>query len=802
MNIEFEHIANHSSAEVDSIIDAMVHTKKESARRFINVMNSIVDYYIGRESEEDDICFPIIYLPHAPEWAREVWLKFLILKLSLYYNADNRESLKNRAVSMRSVVLRTKEDEKYLKQYAAPCAKYIRGTLNNITDNYIGEQGHKNMIVCGEGDLQVSKVDKHKFISEFYGTPDDVFTEKNLIMCQNIDVDEIRGQLKEHKREDEYVKVDNLFVFYTNNDKINSFESTYLERWNTAYDMGVRNCFVFAFSKKPFHLRHSINKGISFSKRFPMLSEKESYHYPHYITFDEEESNYLFGWTNTYEHIFIPDDQLLFSDVLGSLLDESEYRIQERNRFSLCLSNRLVSLYSEYLHKSFSDYNDEDYQMSLEWQTERANKSVNPIIHNCIIKEKILRSKNREEFGDKIKIAIVLDKSIDLAMRKALTACLQKYSPRLEVCYYDYSALKPINGNNGIKEGRVIILQYRPHYVRESYAKYPNSFDPIPTRKDQFIHDIIQGVAFNDMYEWDKYDYDKYKADLLDSELRRNLFGKPEKPKKPSVRRTKGENEFSDERSTSRAVVYVRGDYEDGSKFSIPETDFVIYETVFGGPHIARLSEIKKNGKLNDIKRIQKLDDVANKLKVFIAEKSEEVDIREKVIRESQYKLGKITEEERDSSIILWKILLAKKIEEEGLDNAYETVMRGLKDVEKIQKPQFKHWADLDSNMMLPLQKICQRRLFEYLGFGLTSPYLSIMRSKKAATKNGTRIFNSMMDQFLQDTLLEKIDADLFDDYKDSDINDLLNLKSVDDLVTLQSLLRNEISLNNVVNIA
>ena len=59
-----------------------------------------------------------------------------------------------------------------------------------------------------------------------------------------------------------------------------------------------------------------------------------------------------------------------------------------------------------------------------------------------------------------------------------------------------------------------------------------------------------------------------------------------------------------------------------------------------------------------------------------------------------------------------------------------------------------------------------------------------------------------MMDQFLQDTLLEKIDADLFDDYKDSDINDLLNLKSVDDLVTLQSLLRNEIRLNNVGNIA
>ena len=802
MTIEFEHIANHSSAEVDSIINAMVHTKKESARRFLNVMDCIVDYYINRKSENEEICYPIIYIPHAPEWAREVLLKFLILKLSLYYNDDNREILKKRSLSMRNIVLRTKEDEKHMKQYAVPCAKYIRETLNNITENFSGAKGHKNMIICGEGDLQVSKADKHKFISEFYGTPEDVFTEKNLIMCQNIDADEIRAQLKEHKMDDEFVKVDNLFVFYTNNDRTNSFEATSLERWNNAYKMGVKNCFVFAFSKKPFHLRHSINKGGNFSKRFPMLNEKEAYNYPHYVTFDEEESCFLFGWNNSSEHIFIPDDQLLFTDVLGSLLDESEYRIQERNRFALCLSNELVSLYSSYLHKSFSDYNDEDYQMSLEWQLERATKAVKPIIHNCIIKEKLLRSKSREQFGEKIKIAIVLDKSIELSMKRALTASLHEYSPRLEVKYYDYSALKPINGSNDIKENRVIILQYRPHYVRESYAKYPNSFDPLPARKDQFIHDIIQGVPFNDMYEWDKYDYERFKAELLDSEIRQNLFGQYEKPIKPSVRRTKGENEFSDERSASRAIVYVRGIFQDGSKFNIPETDYVIYETVLGEPQISRLSEIKNNSQLNEIKRLQKLDDVANKLKVFIAEKSDEVDIREKVIRESQHKLGRITEAERDSNTILWKILLSKKIEEEGLDNAYNSVMKGLKDVERIQKNQFKHWADLDSNMILPLQKICQRRLFEYLGFGLTSPYLSIMRSKKAATKNGTRLFNSMMDRFLQDTLFVDIDEDLFDEYKDSDINDFLNLKNVDDLAALQSILRNEIRMSNVVNIA
>ena len=51
MTEEFKNIANQSSAEVDSIINAMVHTQKESARRFINVMNSIVDYYMNRKAD-------------------------------------------------------------------------------------------------------------------------------------------------------------------------------------------------------------------------------------------------------------------------------------------------------------------------------------------------------------------------------------------------------------------------------------------------------------------------------------------------------------------------------------------------------------------------------------------------------------------------------------------------------------------------------------------------------------------------------------------------------------------------------
>ena len=243
MTIEFENNANQSSVEVNSIINAMVHTKKESARRFLTVMNNIVDYYMNRKSDENEICYPIIYIPHAPEWAKEVWLNFLIIKNALYYNNDCRQLLRDLISPNHIPILRTPEDEKYYKKYVWPRNKYIKSVLCEISDLFISDDGHKNMIICSEKDMHVSRENKNLFISEFYGETDDVFTNKNLIMCHNLDADDIREQLREHRRDDEYVMVDNLFVFYTNNDKVNSLEESSLERWNTAYKMGLKNCF-------------------------------------------------------------------------------------------------------------------------------------------------------------------------------------------------------------------------------------------------------------------------------------------------------------------------------------------------------------------------------------------------------------------------------------------------------------------------------------------------------------------------------------------------------------------------------
>ena len=784
----FYALARSESAIVDSIIDAMMHTKKNEAKDFLTVMNSVIDYYLSRIGDDGQICYPIIHVPHAPEWAREVLLKFLIFKLSLYYNNDTRHILDKE--SHKQAYLRTDEDHKHYSNYVVPCRQYIKALLRNLTDDFAAGPGHKNIIFCSENDIRVSREDKNPFIDEFYGAIDDIFTTKNLIMCQNLDADEIRAQLREHREEGD-VHIDNAFVFYINNDKINSLESTSLERWNKAYHVGLKNCFIFDFSDDPFRLRQVLRRGEILCKKFPLVLEKDFLRYEHFITFDESETNFFFKRERDYMHKLVDDDQLMFTDILGSLLDESEYRIQERNRFALCLSPELMFAYQRYLRKEFADYNDEDYQMSFEWQREVVNSHITPMLNRVMYKFSFSNSPHQ--------VAVVIDKSTPETLKTELTHYLQSINSKAKIKYYDYSALKYSKGKNGIKEPNVIVLQYRPHYIRESYAKYPNSFDPYFVNKGQYIFDLIQGFVFNDMYAWDKYDYDMVMHDLMSCGYRDDVLGEYETPTKPTIKRVIGEAEFSDERTGKSVTVYVKGRFDNGQAFSIPETDFVICE-IEGTQLVSRLSDLKQNDQLTSIAKLQRLDEVAEALKTFIQKQSAEADKREKVIREMYLRQAKITEEECQSSVALWKILLSKMVRVNGYDSVYQSINEGLKEIEQISQKLLKRWADTNDDMMLPRSKVHQRKLFEFLGLG-NSPYLFIMRSKKAATKNNTRTQNTMMNRFLSRTLTSVIDADLFEEISESEINDLLELRNLGDLESLIDMLREEIHLKTVKEI-
>ena len=791
MKKSFAELINEESTVVDSIVSIMAHTKKDDAKRLLTLVNTIVDYYMNIPAGDNKIKYPIIYLPQAPSWAREVLLEFLILKLSLCYNEDLRHILSsqfNKTICLSGDI--SKKECDYLLQ----CRRTLKEACKIRCSNFIGESGHKNIIFCNANDLTVSRTDKNKFIGEFYGNPDDVFIDKNLIMCHNLEANDVRAQLKEHRKEQQ-VSIDNAFLFFTNNDKSKSLELTALERWNDAYHVGLRNCFIFYFSNRPFSLRRIIERKKTLCKIFPMLTDKDAYSYKHFITFDQDEINQLFNIEVQQEHVYIKDDQLMFNDILGALIDEMDYKIQERNFFSLCMSEKLQELYQNHIQSYFPDYVHEDYQISFDWQYEVAKDIILPKIGAIITEHKRRNNSNR--------IALVVDKNVSREMKDALAKELQFFNDRLCVTYYDYSALKGDMNNkvNKIKETCVIILQYRPHYVKEPYYKYPNSFDPFITKEDQFIYDIIQGVAFDDMYQWDKYEYDKTKYELLDCDFRNDTLNKRSLPQRPSVKHSTGESDFSDERGASRSINYVKGTYEDGSRFSISEAELVLCE-LSDSVCLTKMSELINSNQISQIKKLQTLDNIEIEFKNYVAKKTDESDARERTFRDRYFANGTITKDEKDSGIALWKLILNKRIEQDGLETAYNLVMNGLKDHEKIQMGQFKRWADYNSNIILPLQKVCQRKLFEYLGFGLTSPYLSIMRSKKAATKNGTRAFNSMMYKFLSDTLLVDLTDEIYQEYANSDLNDLLNFSNYDEFELFVRILRDEINLKPIKTIS
>ena len=787
MKRTFTELINDRSTVVDSIIRIMAHTKKEEARRFLTLMNTIIDYYLNKSIDDNKITYPIIYIPIAAPWAREVLLKFLILKLSLCYNNDLRRVLERQS---KGIIYFNGEETKKERDFICGRVRYFKTALKEAHDDCIGQDGHKNIIFCNENDLSVSRADKNKFIREFYGNPDEVFTEKNLIMCHKLGAKDVSGQLREHRRKRQ-ISIDNAFIFYTNNDKTKSLELTALEKWNEAYHVGLRNCFVIIFSNRPFSLHHMLGRRDALCKIFPMITGKDVYSYKHFIAFDQEETNLLFNKDSQQEHIYIEDDQLLFNDILGALIDEMDYKIQERNMFSLCMNYKLQDLYQQHLKSYFTDYYQDDYQISFDWQYDFSQKFVLPKIKTII-------EEQRDNYNCN-KLAIVIDKNVNQAMRSSLVKLLRTFNDRLEVSYYDYSALKGDKNNkaNKIKETCVIVLQYRPHYVKEPYYKYPNSFDPFVAKEGQYIFDIIQGVAFNDMYQWDKYEYDKIKFDLLNCEFRNHNIIDSNTPHKPSVRRNTGESDFSDERSSSRSIKYIKGSYRDGSRFSIPETDLVLCD-LNGSVSLVKISELIKNEQISQIQKLQTLDDIVNEFKSYVAIKTNETNDHERSIRNRYYTNGIISQEEMNSDISLWKLLLNKRIEHDGIESAYELVMNGLKDHEKVQIGQFKRWADYNDKMILPLQKICQRKLFDYLGFGLTSPYLSIMRSKKVMTKNGTRAFNSMMYKFLADTLLSDLNYDIYEEYVNSELNDLLSFNNYDEFELFVNILKNDIHLKPI----
>lgn len=801
MNEKFRNKVDTASPVVDAIVDkAMFHTRKEDARRFLYFMDSYLCYYLNRENNE--LCFPIIRIPSCPGWARELFLKYLILRLSIYYNQDSLNNLKPEQS------LHLKYEDPFDSEKAREARKhnkYIRKwnsfkraiTSLNEEKKYIGENGHKNLIFCATNDLMVSRENKNEFIKEFYGEPDNIFSNKNLCICHNLTSKDIRHKIKGSKTN---VYIDNIFVFFTNNDECKSLRKANLEKLNRSGNTGIRNCFIFDFSDHPYRLAETLIRDKRLSFIYPGLGEKE-YQYNDYFTcLTDDEARYIFHpnfkETGMSLHWHSNDNEMwhnnYFVPLIGNFTDNAEYWIQERNIFSLCLSEELSLFYKQRLKDFTSDVDEHIFDESFEVQKAYAES---------IKKEIFYRLKGK----DVDNVALVVDFYTPEMMKAELKNLLLPY----RVNVYSYNDLRPMRiGNkhllgNIIKEKYVFVLRYRPHNAKSTFSNYPNSFDPFTTNPGQCIFEIIQDYVFIDKYLWDKYDYELEQYKYLNSVFRREELGgfsKPIKPNPDDYPRISGNDDPNEERNTNRqTVAMVDITYENGRPSRIAESEWIIYQTRDEYVGIARIKDLKEDDTLSQVIAVQRLDEITDELSRTIIERELEGTEQEKITRNSYYSQGIITLEERDSDTFLWKILLWKKVEQKSQPQVYNEIMATLKESDKVQFNAFLRWIDKSNSMMLPLQKATQKRLMEYLG--LSPAYLQVMRSKKMTEINKTRKNNNMLDSFLADYLFTDIDEDTFEDFKSAPINEILRYERISDLKALVEILNENINLKKVVSI-
>lgn len=767
MNDKFKNMVDGESKLVDSITALMSHTKKVEARRLLMLLNEIIDFYLSQVHE--DIHFPIIHIPNCPEWAEAVFTEFLALKLLLTYN--NKTLLKLKALKAKDVYLPSdKKRAECILAYRQYVSKICKADFP--TFSYVG----KNLMFAPIQVLNASRGNKNEYLSELTGGYDNLDSESNLTICTEIGQKEIDRITYDDEQLGD--SISNLFILYRKSEQCNSLTKQGIER---AGLYNVRNCFVFVFSSKPQRLYKTKARMITFghSKFECLATEKEALNNDDFITLTEEESLFLFNKPVVCQHMFIDDDQFYYNGMIGEYIGTVDYPVLERNHLSLCFTEAMCDAY---LKKAKTNFNgmDDEFSFSMEYQKEITQNVIIPKIERFI--------------GEDKRVAFVLPHD---ASKQEKDCVKSIFGEGRALKFYTLSDLSPKSGGIAVKEKCIINLTYRGHFANTLYHKYPNSFDPYILKSGQRILDLAHGFAFNNIREWDMYDYKKLLFQYTDNAFRRQYNLTLPKPGRPASVKENYDVEPDENQGRRNNVQSHNVTFADGEKITLLDSDLII--SLQGvEAEIRKFSELVQNtNNLSGVK-IQKLSDLDETLEAFMEKRTMRANQRVQSLRSYYVKIGRLTHEDERSGDTIWNILLRKKVNLLGASIVYNDLMSTLTEKERIRFGAFKAWYVPGSSMLLPLMRKTQKRLIEYLE--LSDKYLDAMRAIKRSTKASSKAANQMIDHFMMDFLFSEITTEKFDEFKESPINESLQISSISDLKALIDLILERLHLKEIAH--
>ena len=755
---KYQNLNSHETGFFSAVCDMMQHSKVADGRRFLCAMNNIVDHFYERK-QEGGINYQIIYVPTCPEWARELLVRFLIHKTA-FSNAQHFINLaKKKTTGAMALPMGLSAKSKQYKQIAEERKYYAKFLKLFGEESLTNNSDSKSLFVVQEKDVVTRKQDKNPWLEQLY-TTNLICNDDNTIVTNNLSAHDIENVFR--KNRDNIPNIENLFVFHSQNrGKITfSYNLDQLDRLNQ-YGVGIKNCFVFYITERPFRLYYA-KENVKSSLVANLLNReiKRFDDFDGFITFTPDELDLMFKREGLgARYIIDSTERDIFTAEIDSYLDELPHNYIVKNALSLAISPETQCYFIKECESETGISQSEvvspflNYYMQL-WDDDIAFRIL-------------------EQIENYHSVAFVLPPGIDNVYKKAIKKCFSSESRQIII--KDFNQLR-----DGLDEDFVVLFSFR--YTDERYKTYPNSFDPLPLKKGQRGLTVINRLTHNRYYEWNKHFYEKDFNGLLFSSFRKEKLGWSkkvlQKPIMPDILSDIDEAESDAREYLAERCMIV---FESGRAKRLA-ADRVLY--VNGGRYcFSSLKELP----FEEGMKLQLLDELVSQIKDNLIKKSDSNLKSEGYIRRDP--AFALTEEQINSSIELWKYLLKRKVEEMGVEATYEAIFPNNKE---ISLRGFEKWLDLGYPMILPRSRKSQNNLLMFLGFKIGSPYHRVILTKKLLKNNNTKLLNSQIESLLQSILtVSSVSDDYFEEIREehSEILTLLDINNASDANALVQLL-------------
>lgn len=774
----FINMIDLSDPDLDLVIELMRHPHKDDARKLLHMINSVMNHYMTRQ--DDEVRYPIVYIPASEPWAQEVCIEFITLKLSLIYNDLTKKRL-DTEIGIHDCIFLPEKCSKKKHNELRSIFRYKKEIYRLIKDKLIGaSSSKKNVIVCNPFAYSTPH---NPLLHNLCGAPNTLINQSWALCRIEPDIKNKNNPLNKLKNKtfkDSSIRIENLFVFLSRStngrfSETYTLQRPYIERLNKL-GAGIKNVFYFYFSTKPYKLQRQLDWKL---RNAADISHENAKDMRDFISISSEESDYIFGRARKQKNLIVKiEDCDDFLSLVDDAIDSIQYSVQVRNTLAICCDEDSQKMFKSEYKDIIEDLDEHYFDIFFNMIQDAWKKKILPSILDFL--------------GGQKDVTLILDPFIPEGYKNHLVSFLRSQGICAVPATFKSINYTRIRSSN--LHRKIVALSFQGHYIGRPYSRYPNSFDPIFLEEGQEILNIFNLFVFNPYYAVHNYEYLKISRNTLFSNFRNSMkltIALPERPK-CKIEDSKDYSIYHNGNRLQSYQNYKRytASIGNGKSIKLAESDYIIFKenTPFSAEQILPVSSLNTLMEETDqsflISPLSKIQDTLN---YFLKQKEDDIKESELYIRQDpRYAFP---DDEILSESEAWKILLIRKVKQKGADAVFSE-MHELPEAAGISKSKFDRWREPSDNMILPRSRTDQEALFKYLH--IAAPYDRIIRRKKAQKGNNTEQKNNMLRSFLCNNLFT-------DDYKQSferlsdNLKDMLSIDNEGDFEALIDLLRKEI---------